>query len=206
VREHPSPRPGSLDALLSRAQRGDSLAFQRVRRRFEPALINFVRGYVRGDDDTAVDVVQETFTVAWSKLHEIRDVNHLRPWLYRVARFKAISFLRRRGPRGRPMHSLEVAAERGADYADPRVVDPLRAAITQEAGNPWLRALRAAIPRLPPLYVAVLRLYHLEDLTTKEVARLLELPLTTVKMRLMRGRKLLKALVLEAMDGREPDL
>lgn len=204
IREKRPPRPGSLDALLICAQAGDSGAFQRVRLRFEPALINFVRRYVRGDDDTAIDVVQETFTIAWGKLHQIRDGDHLRPWLYRVARFKAITFLRRRGPRGRPMHSLDFASERGADYADPGGVDPIRHAMTKEAGNPWLIALRKALPRLPPLYVAVLRLYHLESLSTKEVAQLLELPLTTVKMRLMRGRKLLRDLVVEAMDGEEP--
>lgn len=206
VREGTPRRPGSLDALLICARAGDSRAFQRVRRRFEPALINFVRGYVRGDDDTAFDVVQETFTIAWHKLDQIRDVDHLRPWLYRVARFRAITFLRRRGPQGKAMHSLDFAAEHGADYPDPAGADPIRHAMTTEAGNPWLRALRQSIPRLPSLYVAVLRLYHLEDLSTKEVAELLELPLTTVKMRLMRGRKMLKELVLEQMDGQEPDL
>jgi RNA polymerase sigma-70 factor (ECF subfamily) len=206
VREQRSPAPGSMDALLACAREGDSRAFARMRHRFEPALLNFVRGYVRGDDDTASDVVQETFTVAWDKLDEIRDVAHLRPWLYRVARFKAITFLRRRGPRGRVMHSLDLAAEHGADYPDPSSTCPLRRAMTTEAKSPWLAALRAALPRLPRRYVGVLRLYHLENLSTKEVAELLELPLTTVKMRLLRGRKLLKHLILEQMDGADPDL
>lgn len=206
VCETPAARPRALDALLDRARAGDMKAFQRVRRRFEPALLNFVRSYVRGDDDTARDVVQETFTIAWAKLDQIRNGDHLRPWLYRVARFKAITFLRRRGPQGRAMHSLDFAAENGADYPDAAVKDPLRHAMTREAANPWLAALHAAIPKLPSLYVAVLRLYHLEGLSTKEVAGLLGLPLTTVKMRLLRGRRKLRRLVVEAMDGAEPDL
>jgi RNA polymerase sigma-70 factor (ECF subfamily) len=181
-------------------------AFQRVRRRFEPALLSFVNSYVRGDEHTARDVVQETFTIAWIKLDQIRDAGHLKPWLYRVARFKSITFLRRRGPQGRPMHSLEFAAENGADYPDPAVRDPLRSAMTREAKSPWLAALHAAIPRLPPVYGAALRLYHLEGLSIKEVARLLGLTLTAVKMRLMRGRRRLRELVLEEMNGEEPDL
>ncbi|MDJ0520640.1 MAG: RNA polymerase sigma factor [Planctomycetota bacterium] len=206
VREAGPHRPRPLDALLIRAQQGDARAFQRMRRRFEPALVNFVRSYVRGDDDTAFDVVQETFTVAWHKIDQIRDGEHLKPWLYRVARFKAITFLRRRGPKGRAMHSLDYAADNGADYPDPSLQDPLRMAMTREATSPWLAALRAAIGRLPPLYVPVLRLYHLEGLSTKEVAAMLGLSLTTVKMRLMRGRAHLRRLVLEEMDGEEPDL
>jgi len=206
VAEPSRPRAASLDALLADARAGDVQAFQRLRKRFEPALVGFIRRYVRGDDDTAMDVAQETFVVAWMKLDQIRDAGHLRPWLYRVARFKAISFLRRRGPRGKAMHSLEFAAEHGADVPDPGLVDPLRHLLTHDVSDPWPGVVRTAINRLPPLYVAVIRLFYDSGLTTKEVAHLLKLPRTTVKMRLLRGRTLLRKLILEETDGREPEL
>lgn len=206
LREATEPLANSLDALLAKARAGDTRAFQRVRKRFEPQLINFVRSFVKGDEDTAHDVVQETFLIAWTKLDQIKDGKHLRPWLYRVARFKAITFLRRRGPKGVPMHSLDFAAENGGELRNRTATDPLRQAMVTEAGKPWIQAARKAVDSLPPLYVAVIRLYYDEGLTTTEVATLLKLPRTTVKMRLLRGRKLLKKMILEQMKGEEPNL
>ncbi len=206
VAESPPRRVDPIDMLLAEARAGDARAFEQVRDRFEPALVGFIRGYMKGDDDTAMDVVQETFVVAWMKLDQIRDARHLRPWLYRVARFKAISFLRRRGPGGKAWHSLEFAAEHGADVPDPAMVDPLRQALRRDAADPWRGAVRTAIDRLPRLYVAVIRLFYDRGLTTRQVAHLLRLPRTTVKMRLLRGRALLRTLILEEMGGREPDL
>ncbi len=84
LREATEPRAGSLDDLIGRARRGDVRAFQALRKKFEPQLVNFVRSYVKGDEDTAHDVVQETFLIAWTKINQIKDGKHLRPWLYRV--------------------------------------------------------------------------------------------------------------------------
>ena len=88
------------------ARAGDTRAFRQVTERLAPQLVRFVSGYLRGDVDTANDIVQDTFVTAWHKLDRIREGSHLRPWLYRVARYKSISFLRRRGPRGTPMESM----------------------------------------------------------------------------------------------------
>ncbi len=104
------------------------------------------------------------------------------------------------------MHSLEFAADNGGELSNRNAADPLRQAMLTEAGKPWIQAARKAVDSLPPLYVGVIRLYYDEGLTTTEVATLLKLPRTTVKMRLLRGRKLLKKLILELMDGQTPNL
>ncbi len=189
-------RPDDLAPRL--AQNGDVIDFHAMCDRWRDPLQRFATSYCKGDHAVAQDIVQETFIVAWNKLEQIKSAEHLRPWLYRVARFKAINWLRKRGPKGRPLDSIEYAAERGHDIAD-LMFDPLRRAMTAEPGNPWKAAVHEAIERLPMIFIGVVRLHYLRCLTTREVADLLQLNQTTVKMRLLRARQLLKTLVLEEM-------
>lgn len=196
--------PRTLEALVNCARAGDRKAFREVTEKLAPQLVRFVTGYLRGDEHTANDVVQDTFVQAWNSLDQINDGLHLRPWLYKVARFKAIDFLRRRGPHGTPMESIDYAAESGIDVAERRHVSPLRQAMLTEPADPWLGALQNGLARLPATYIAVVRLHYLHSYSAAEVARLLGLERAAVKMRLLRARKILKRLVLEEVEaGRE---
>jgi len=204
VREGLSPprAAATLDALVDCARAGDTRAFRRVTEQLAPQLVRFVSGYLRGDVHTANDVVQDTFVSAWSKLGEIQNGEHLRPWLYKVARFKAISFLRKRGPRGMPMESIDQAVDNGIDLAEPHHKNPLRQAMLAEACDPRVAALRLGLARLPPTYIGVVRLHYLHGYTATETAHLLGLERAAVKMRLLRARKVLKRLVIEEMEAR----
>lgn len=200
--------PAAWADLLERARARDRAAFTELRGVFAEPLQRFVTNYLRGDVETARDIVQESFLVTWNKVEEIKSIGHLRSWLYRVARFKAINHLRRRSPNGRPVASLDASAARGHELPDtPADVDPLRRMMVREPGNPWVPALRRAIARLPQRHVAVVRLHYLRGLPTREVGTLLHLNNTTVKMRLLRARKMLRKLVLEEMreDARPED-
>lgn len=196
VAERRSAGPGALDALVACAQAGDMRAFREVTETLGPPLERFVTRYLRGDADTASDVVQDTFIAAWRKLHTIQDGSHLRPWLYRVARYKAISWLRRRGPRGVTMDSVEVSLELGHEVAD------RRGSLAGRACASSFERLREAIARLPPLYAGAIRLHYLHGHDTRTTAELLGVPRTTVKMRLHRGRKKLRALMEERASQR----
>ncbi len=181
---------GPLDALVACARAGDARAFRDVTQELGPPLTRYVTYFLRGDADTASDVVQDTFITAWRKIDTIRDGDHLRPWLYRVARFKAISWLRRRGPRGTPMDSIERAQDGGYQ---------LRASRAHEPTPPSSRVerLQAAIAKLPPIYAGAIKLHYLHGCDTRTTGELLGIPRTTVKMRLHRGRKKLRELMEE---------
>jgi RNA polymerase sigma-70 factor (ECF subfamily) len=192
------PRPGPdratrrLDALVACAQAGDRQAFREVTEALGPPLLRFVTGYLRGDADTASDVVQDTFVAAWRKIDTIRPGGHIRPWLYRVARCKAITWLRRRGPQGTPMDSIEHYEDAGF-----LLPDEDETGCDELAPMPSLDALRAAIALLPPLYAGAIRLHYLHGFDTRETAHLLGVPRTAVKMRLHRARKKLRELMAE---------
>lgn len=184
-----------LDRLLLRARAGDTRAFRRVSEQMAPRLVRYVCIFLKGDEDTAHDVVQDTFIAAWHKLDTIRDGDHLRPWLYRVARCKAITWLRRRGPRGAPMDSIERAREMGREVADRGPGDGARMHRRGADSEAQVQALRRAVARLPPIYAGVVRLHYLRGHGTRETAQLLGVPRTTVKMRLYRARQKLRAML-----------
>lgn len=80
---------------MEQIREGDSAAFATLYDRYADALYDFSRGILRNPED-AMDVVQDTFVTASTKLNQLRDPSRLRPWLYSVARSHAYSKLRAR--------------------------------------------------------------------------------------------------------------
>ena len=84
------------DAELVRgSMAGDKAAFAQIYDRYADRLYDFCVGMLR-DYDGAADCVQETFCVAATRLHQLREPDKLRPWLYSVARNEALRRLRER--------------------------------------------------------------------------------------------------------------
>lgn len=187
---HPGGPEPTLGALVRCARDGDPLAFRSVAEQLGPELVRYVMRFTGQTRDFANDVVQDALVAAWCNLDGIRDDDHIRPWLYRVARFKAVDRLRKRGPGGTPMGSLDIGLAIEVEPSAPRATDPA------DAGHGARAAVRQAVDRalaaLPPRYVGPVRLHYLHGMPIGETARLLGLPKPTVKMRLHRARRRLE--------------
>ena len=72
-------------ALLRRAQAGDSAAFGLLVRQHQSAVRAQLRRLLRGDLARADDLAQEVFVQAWLKLPQFRGEARLSTWLYRMA-------------------------------------------------------------------------------------------------------------------------
>ncbi len=81
--------------LVCGSMAGDKAAFAEIYDRYADRLHDFCVGMLR-DYDGAADCVQETFVVAATRLHQLREPDKLRPWLYSVARNEALRRLRER--------------------------------------------------------------------------------------------------------------
>ena len=81
--------------LVCGSMAGDKTAFAQIYDRYADRLYDFCVGLLR-DYDGAADCVQETFVVAATRLHQLREPDKLRPWLYSVARNEALRRLRER--------------------------------------------------------------------------------------------------------------
>jgi RNA polymerase sigma-70 factor, ECF subfamily len=136
--------------------------------------------------EAAEDLVQETVLQAWRSFARFEPGTNCRAWLYKILMF---SYSRqRRDQSRRPLVTAFDAAHESALQFDPQTPDTLTAA-----------SVKAAFDQLPdPFRVAVL-LVDVEELTYREAAETLDVPIGTVMSRLNRGRRLMRlALVNEA--------
>ena len=127
--------------------------------------------------EDAEDVVQDTFIQYYSLKKEFEDEQHIRAWLIRVAINKAKNinhtFWRR--------NKLPIE-----DYMETLVFE------TSEAEN-----LFETVMQLPEKYRIVIHLYYYEDYAVSEIANILKLTESNVKIRLSRGRGMLKETLKE---------
>ncbi len=123
----------------------------------------------------AQDVVQDTFLQYWRKRPALRDEEHERAWLLTVA--TNLCRNRHRHRSRHPQVGLEAVAELTAPDRD--------------------TALLQAVVALPPKYAQVLVLHYIHGYKVEEIAAMLRLTSSAVKMRLQKGRQLLKEQIKE---------
>ena len=129
----------------------------------------------------AEDIVQDTFVQYYTTKKEFESEQHIRAWLIRVAVNKAKNVTRTFWRRNKI--SIE-------DYMETLVFE------TPEAEN-----LFETVMHLPEKYRIVIHLYYYEDYTVREIADILKLSESNVKIRLSRGRALLKEALKEEWDN-----
>ncbi len=142
-----------------------------------------------GDAEEARDAAQESFVRAWGGLSSFDPSQPFAPWLLRIARNHCIDLVRRRLPAAR---KLELDAERDgeppAELADPAAP----AADAQLEKAQLARTLDAAVQRLPDRYREVVHLFHVEQMSYKEIAASMDVPIGTVMTWLHRARARLR--------------
>lgn len=173
--------------LLRKIQDGDPRAFDDFVNHYGDRIYGFGLRMC-GEREDARDIVQETFIKAFESLKTLKEPKALKSWLYRVAANACL--MKRRKGKFEPKKelSLDALMPRDPDSAAFEIPDPSDAPDDSVARNETRRAVREAIRSLPPHYRIVLLLRDIEQLTTREVSDALELPETTIKMRLHRAR------------------
>ena len=147
------------------------------------AAYNLARWLTRNDDD-AQDVVQEAVLRALRHFAGFRG-QHLRPWLLQIVRRTAYSWLRENRPAEVvPLDDGEEANEPAAPAAEEPPALAMR--------NADRAALNLALANLPIMFREVLVLREMEELSYKEIAGIVDVPLGTVMSRLSRARALMR--------------
>jgi RNA polymerase sigma-70 factor (ECF subfamily) len=179
--------------LIASALRGDSVAFDALVRKYQDRLLSAVI-HVSGSRVEAEDVVQEAFVQAYLKLSSFAGGSSFYTWLYRIAFNGAISRRRKRRSSAVLEQTRDLAAHEPADNNEP-------------VGDRLLRHERAiqvrqALAELPDEFRVVLVLREMEGCDYESIARILELPIGTVRSRLHRARLQLKEQLAAALEDR----
>jgi len=159
------------------------------RKRFEEAVLpqldaayNLARWLTRSAGD-AEDVVQDACERALRYFDAFRG-GDAKSWFLTIVRHACYDWIKR----NRPAEIASVEAEVIEDAADPAGLTPEQI-VMRDATT---AALDEAIAALPAGYREVLILRELEDLSYKEIARVVDIPIGTVMSRLARARGMLQ--------------
>ena len=180
------------EIIVERALTGDAEAFGELVRRWERRIFALTYGML-GREEDARDATQETFLAAFRNLRGFRGEAKVSSWLHRIAVNQCIS--RQRRSKVRSESALE--EEHETSFATPRRYSPAHLA----EGRQETAAVRRAINSLPVELRQVVVMKEFEELTFREIADALDLPLSTVKSRLYTALKQLQ-MRLQKFDSR----
>jgi RNA polymerase sigma-70 factor (ECF subfamily) len=171
--------------LLASARAGDSSAFECLVMPHWDALLRVAQRILRNRED-AEDAVQTAFLDAFRNLNGFHGHSRFSSWLTRIAMNAA--FMRLRVSRRKRETSLDELTEIGEARTRFHLVEKRLNPEQEYLSKEDRVLLERGLKKLRPLYVEVLHLRNLQELSTKETARILELPVGTVKARLHRAR------------------
>lgn len=176
------------EMLVGLAILGDLPSFDVLALRYRAAVFRVAQIYA--NRELAEDIVQEALLIAFKALPGIDEPGKFASWLYAITRHAAMRISQRvRNEQKRLVDLDDVLLEKSAalvrPFADEDVFE-----------TTWVRT---AIDELEDEFRLILKLRFYDEMALKSIAKFLALPLTTVKWRLHRAKKLLKEKLTPAL-------
>jgi RNA polymerase sigma-70 factor, ECF subfamily len=155
---------------VKKAKRGDDKAFQELVEAEKERLYRMAYLYVKNESD-AIDIVYETIYKAYISIKKLKETNYFSTWLTRILINTALDFIKK-NKRVIPVEELE-------RYGNYKNIEKLHIEERMD--------LVDAIDQLEEKYKTVIILRYYNDLTIKEIAKILNYPEGTVKTNLHRA-------------------
>jgi RNA polymerase sigma-70 factor (ECF subfamily) len=188
----PPARVDDEEALVRRCLEGDTESFRPLVQRYQRVAFSVARRML-GSRADAEDVAQQAFVDAYAALRRFRGEgrpNAFSTWLLRIVVNRAKDVLKSK------KRTETQLAEDGGDA---------EAMFSYAPGSPEValgqaqdrRRLERALARVPPKYREVLVLKDVEELSYEDIREILRLPITTLKIRAVRARAMMRAALEE---------
>jgi RNA polymerase sigma-70 factor (ECF subfamily) len=174
------------DYLVVSARLGDRRAFARLAMRWQKKLLVHAWRLLR-DEEAAKDAVQDAWAEIVRGLKKLRDERAFGAWAYRIVTRRC---------------AREIGNKRQSRMLQEALLAD--AVVAPQSGGPeptddGVDQMRQAVRALPPQQQAALALYYFEELSVGEVAVALDVPVGTVKTRLLHARRSLN----QTLSGEE---
>ncbi len=186
--EPPNPGPPDED-LVRRVLAGERDAYGALVGRYQGVLYRHALGML-GAPDAAADLVQESFIRGFTRLASCQEPARFGGWVFRILRNLCLDQLRTRRRHAVPIEDVERHLT-ASDEADSELIR-----------TETRRALDAALSTLPAPQREAFLLKHVEEMSYEEMAERLGASVSALKMRVMRAREALQALLAGVSDGR----
>ena len=171
---------------------GNKDSFSELATRYKNLIYSVVLRMV-SDKEEANDLAQEVFIKIYRNLEKYSDEYKFSTWTIRIATNHVIDWRRKK-----KQETVNIDDVAGALHADGGA-SPEDEYIAREQS----RMLRDLVAGLPDIYRVPIVLYHEQGLSYQEISEITEEPLSKVKNRIFRGRKMLKEALLGMRRGGE---
>jgi RNA polymerase sigma-70 factor (ECF subfamily) len=170
--------------LVAAAKKGDTSAFEELVNRYEKKIFRVTMNITRNQQD-AEDSMQDAFLKAYAHLNDFGGDSRFYTWLVRIAANEALMRLRKRRPN---VLSLDEPVDGEEDLLPREVEDWGPSPLDRFAQTEMRGILENAIDALAPDFRTVFVLRDIEELSTEETAKTLNISVPAVKSRLLRAR------------------
>lgn len=181
----------SDEQIAENVQQGDIQKFGLLVRRYQAKMMRYAAKFLFGYQDRE-DLVQEVFLKAYVNIKGFDTNRSFSSWLYRIAHNEFINAIRRKGREPLP-------------FFDPDTLFPHPVALETADQNLNQQEIKSLLDKclseLDPKYREALVLYYFEALDYRAISEVMHIPISTVGVRLSRGKKLLK-LIYEKKYGK----
>ncbi len=179
--------------LLARAKQGEVEAFEQLIREHQRYAYNIAYRML-GHEEDAKDVTQEAFVKAYKSIGRFNGRAKFSTWLYQIVVNACRDHFRKAHP------TLSTTDENDRVMAIPdedTTYGPLERLEREELR----RELRECLIRLDPKYREVIILREIREMSYEDIAKVLDVPVGTVRSRISRGREHLAVLARQAFRG-----
>jgi RNA polymerase sigma-70 factor, ECF subfamily len=175
----------SDEVLIQRIAKGDRLAMQVLFARHHVRVFRFVLRLI-GNESVAEELISEVFLDVWRQADRFEGRSAVSTWMLAIARFKALSVLRKR-----PEEELD---EEAASAIEDPTDDPEITMQKKDKSD----VLRKCLHSLSPEHREIIDLVYYHEKSVEEVAEIVGIPENTVKTRMFYARKKLAELLKAA--------
>ncbi len=176
------------DEQLTRlVQDGDTDKFGVLMERYQAKLFRYGRKFLT-DNDNIEDVVQEVFIKTYQNIKSFDASQRFSPWIYRIAHNTYINAIKKRSIG--PMYLFDFDTLLSYTVVD----DPV---VREKEQKEMKEIVDKGLALIEPKYREILVLFYIEELSYKEIAEILHIPIGTVGVRIMRAKDILKQAIEE---------
>ncbi len=177
--------------IVLRIQQGDTEQFGILMKRYDEKLSRYGRKFLANPEHIE-DIVQDVFISTFQNINNFDTSLKFSSWIYRIAHNAFVNGLKKqqKSPLFLPYFELDTLVSHKV-YKDP---------VLEEKELAEMKAMiDKGIDELKPKYKEAIILHFIEEFSYKEISDILQIPIGTVGIRVMRGKEALKK-IYEKMD------
>lgn len=171
--------------LIVRLKQGEKQAFDLLYEKYKNTAMRMAY-FITNSKTNSEDIVQESFIKCYQNISKLRDNEGFRPWLFKILTRTAWKHCKK--------YSKEIPQEEVTLWQDKEIEESSLDIILKEENSVTLMKFVSSLPVKQRLVVT---LYYYNELSTKEIAKILGCLEGTVKSRLFNARKTLKEMLIQ---------